>query len=344
MAYRDPTTPLEEQSIRTGWPLKKSSFPDRHARWSSYLTCFWGLGAPRRRVASVGWSAGVPRRGGKRGSSPLPPRERRFRPGRGGAARAPRPRPLSGPAPEGARFPRPACSPRAFLRVSASASQGPDNVAAATDKPVGQRPPGGNGACRTPPLAIRPRGERQGVRSPGWETHSPARAPGPLRPSPLPRTSPRALKYTVPEQALGSGTRRTGRATCARLARAPPPGRSRPAPGHSARGRAPAAFPAPPRPAPAPRPPSASQALPAASPGPPVCLSSLAGGGRGTGECHPAAGSEGTGEASGPPRRWRRGRPSFPLSRARDSLLRPFPFDPLVSREEEARLCLLLQD
>ncbi|XP_043756697.1 translation initiation factor IF-2-like [Cervus elaphus] len=213
--------------------------------------------------------------------------------GRGGAARAPRPRPLRGPAPEGARFPRPACSPRASLRVSGSASPGPNNVAAAADKPVGQRPPGGNGACRTPPLAIRPRGERQGALSPGWETHSPARAPGPLRPSPLPRTSPRALKYTVREQALGSGTRRPGRATCPRLARSPPPGRSRPAPGPSARGRAPAAFPAPPRPAPAPRPPSALQALPAASPGPPVCLSSLAGVGR-------TLGGSGRGTGGGP--------------------------------------------
>ncbi|XDB60668.1 hypothetical protein AB1E18_014032 [Capra hircus] len=96
----------------------------------------------------------------------------------------------------------------------------------------------------------RPLGERQGARSPGGETRSPARAPGPLRPSPLPRTSPRALQYTVPEQALVSGSRRPGRATCARLSRAPPPGRSRPAPGHSARSPAPAAFPAPPRPAP----------------------------------------------------------------------------------------------
>lgn len=77
--------------------------------------------------------------------------------------------------------------------------------------------------------------------------------------------------------------------------------------------------------------------FPPPSPGPPVCLSCPAGGGRGTGECHPAAGPEGTGEASGPPRRWRRGRPSFPLSRARASL-RPFGFDPLVSQEEEARL------
>ncbi|XP_052513731.1 potassium/sodium hyperpolarization-activated cyclic nucleotide-gated channel 2-like [Budorcas taxicolor] len=236
-----------------------------------------GVSAPRGRGPRHWAREPGPRRRGKSGSPPLPPRERRFRPRWGGAARAPRPRPPRGPARKGARFPRPACSPRASLPVPGSASPGPDSVTRTASKTVCQRRPGGNGS-RTPPLAIRPRGERQGARSPGGETRSPARAPGPLRPSPLPRTSPRALQYTVPEQALVSRSRRPGRATCARLSRAPPPGRSRPAPGHSARGPAPAAFPAPPRPAPAPRPPSAALALPAASPGPPVCLSSLAGG------------------------------------------------------------------
>lgn len=301
-----------------------------------------GVSAPRGTEPHHWAGERGPRRRGKSGSPPLPPRERRFRPRWGGAARAPRPRPPRGPAPKGARFPRPACSPRASLPVSGSASPGPDSVTRTACKTVCQRRPGGNGSP-TPPLAIRPLGERQGARSPGGETRSPARAPGPLRPSPLPRTSPRALQYTVPEQALVSGSRRPGRATCARLSRAPPPGRSRPAPGHSARSPAPAAFPAPPRPAPPRARPPPRWPFPPPHPARPSVFPvrpggrTLGGSGRATGECHPAAGPEGTGEASGPPRRWRRGCPSFPLSGERASLC-PFVFDPLVSQEEEARL------
>lgn len=133
-----------------------------------------------------------------------------------------------------------------------------------------------------------------------------------------------------------------GRATCARLSRAPPPGRGRPAPrplGPRPGGRSlPRRLPA----GPAPRPPSAALALPAASPGPPVCLfqsgrgAALGGSGRATGEVPPRR-PEGTGEASGPPRRWRRGAPLFPFQSAGFTSL-PFRFDPLVSQEEEARL------
>lgn len=204
-----------------------------------------------QRTASLGWRAGT-----RAAAGSAEARHFRLVSGASGRDGAGRPA-LPGPAHRAAPPQRVPVShappvPRApqALWVSGSASPGPDSVARAAGKPVCQRRPGGNGS-RTPPLAIRPRGERQGARSPGWETHSPARAPGPLRPSPFPCTSPRALKYPVPEQALGSGSWRPGRATCARLSRAPPPGRSPPAPGHSARGAAPAAFPAPPRPAPA---------------------------------------------------------------------------------------------
>lgn len=302
-----------------------------------------GVSAPRGRAPRHWAGEPGPRRRGKSGSPPLPPRERRFRPRWGGAARAPRPRPPRGPAPKSARFPRPACSPRASLPVSGSASPGPDSVTRTAGKTVCQRRPGGNGS-RTPPLAIRPRGERQGARSPGGETRSPARAGAP--PS-LPAPSHLTAGSTV--HSPGASPRLQVPASRAGHVR---PAVARPAPGEGPAGSRPlgprpgvrslpGASPAGPRPAPALRRAGPSRRLTR-----PARLSfpvrpggrTLGGSGRATGECHPAAGPEGTGEASGPPRRWRRGRPSFPLSRARASLLCPFVFDPLVSQEEEARL------
>lgn len=155
----------------------------------------------------------------------------------------------------------------------------------------------------------RPRQWGVGVaRAPGLPTARPTAPSGPGGPEALPLFSsasyPRFSEYFVLEQAPNSGCRRPGRATCAPRSECAP----RPKGGAC---RLPGTWPQL-QPAAAtrrsllfllsgwlltPPPPTPTRALPAASPGPPVCLSSLAGGGRtlggsgrGTGECHPQPG------------------------------------------------------
>lgn len=212
-----------------------------------------GVSAPRGRAPRHWAGEPGPRRRGKSGSPPLPPRERRFRPRWGGAARAPRPRPPRGPAPKSARFPRPACSPRASLPVSGSASPGPDSVTRTASKTVCQRRPGGNGS-RTPPLAIRPRGERQGARSPGGETRSPARAGAPPSlPAPSHLTAGSTVHSPGASPRLQVPASRAGhvRPAVARPAPGEEPAGSRPLGPRPGARSLPGASPAGPRPAPA---------------------------------------------------------------------------------------------
>ena len=130
---------------------------------------------------------------------------------------------------------------------------------------------------------------------------------------------------------------RTGHVRPAPRVRAPPRGRSVPVPGHLAptvaRGCDPAfpAFP-PLRLSPAPASALPPRAFPAASPGPPVCLSSLAGGGRtlggsgrGTGECHPKTGPKPFACPKGP------GSPVGPRGAGGEGGVSPSPFQSAVS-------------
>ena len=175
------TQPPEEKPIRTGWPLKKSSFPNRHARRSSNLTCSWGFRAPRN------WA-------GER--DPPPPREARkpatsasrealpAEMGRGGPrSQAP---PTARPRPGGCPFPTPRLVP-ARLRPTGSPAR-PAQGLTPWPGPLASRSVRGAREETGPAPHHWPSDPTASVKAPGLPLGRPTVPRGPRSPSVPPRS------------------------------------------------------------------------------------------------------------------------------------------------------------
>ena len=252
------------------------------------------LAAPSKGLCKPAWRTHAPQ-----GRRPLPPPPRVAFPADAGQ------RALPGrvPAQERAHFPRPTrvllclgpAQPRSFLAETPAGRSGePEQRRRVRHLTIGPQSP------RREPVS----GGGQGSRSSHWETHGPVRARGPGPPPfRLSRTLTRGsqnvssrIEPPAPDPGVPGGPR-APRASSARPAPGEEPAGSWPL-GRSGSRRVPPGVPALPPHLLAPAP-STPRALPAAFTGPPVSLSSRAGGARtlggsgcGTGECLPPAGSE----------------------------------------------------